>query len=272
MQDRVLTSVVTHEYFNQARVMIKSFLRYNEGYDVVLFADDDIGLEGVETVSINEPKFERKDVVKFSRIEMIRAQCHLELLERGYKSVLYCDSDIYFTRTFPLYAKSVFTPHHIDSVGKCNPRWIMDDGFFNIGIYWLVNDEATITFLKILDMMSQKLEKGYNTKPSGDAYWQQCLYNYLPLFHRDYIMCNDVGINVAYWNLKERGILTYNDGQYYIGGDIPLICYHFSHWSRKEVMSKYDRSSVKGLGACARLYNEYSTMLEKEKKIQSEYK
>ena len=263
---KVLTSVVTHEYFPQARVMIKSFLKYNKGFDVVLFTDEDIKMEGVKTISILEPRFTREGITKFSWLEMIRPQSHLELFDMGYKYVLYCDSDIYFTNTFPTYRKSMFTPHQVDKIGQCNPRWFIEDGYINIGIYWLVNDEATITFLKILDMMSKKIEHGYNTKPNPTTpiYWQQCLYNYLPWMHKDYILSDDIAINVAYWNLNERGFMTYYNGKYFID-EKEMICYHFSAWAGKDVLSRYKKESVKILGACARLYNEYSKMLEKEK-------
>ena len=263
---KVFTTVVTHEYFQKARVMLKSFLRHNKGYDVVIFADEDIGMDGVKTISINQPRFQREGVTQFERIEMIRAQAHLELFEKGYKYILYSDSDIYFTAEFPRYRKSMFTPHQTDSIGKCNPRWIMDDGFINIGIYWLVNDEATKTFLKILDDMSKKRELGYNLKPPNlKAYWQQCLYNHLPWWHKDYILSDDDGINAAWWNIEERGWVEWTGGKYIMGKSRkPLVCYHFSHWVGKELVSSYKKAIVLGVGT-RRLYNEYEKELEKEK-------
>jgi lipopolysaccharide biosynthesis glycosyltransferase len=156
------------------------------------------------------------------------------IFDLGFISGVYLDSDILVFGSFDPILEAMktasfgFTPHFttpIPSDGlKPNDLTFLQSGIFNGGV-WIFN--KTDSSKQVLDWLVNASEiYGFNDQPNGMFVDQKLICQAAGIFNNYFSAINNIGCNVAYWNLHERSIERIGD-DYYVNSQ-PLVCFHYS--------------------------------------------
>jgi hypothetical protein len=156
----------------------------------------------------------------------------LKFLLGTYENCIYFDPDIILYSTLQYVwqelanSNIVLTPHIIDPVHVDSYPWDQDllrYGGFNLGFVGMRKTEET---MRLLDWWENKcLTSGFNA-PSDGFFVDQKYMDHAHVFFNGVKVLRHKGLNIAYWNLKERLIKRENDK--WVIGDDDLIFIHFS--------------------------------------------
>jgi lipopolysaccharide biosynthesis glycosyltransferase len=258
MNDMIFFTLITNKYLAHAKLMINSFLKYNNGKFVIGLIDcltddlsiyDDIEVIPVESIGIAE--FEEM-TKKYSSIELLTAckPFYFKFLMNLYpnsNSFIYLDADIKFynsimdilnnTRDYSV----LLTPHFLSPQNdELNPsdHDILRNGIFNLGFICINRYKEAIEFNewwceKLVNYSFADLSRGYFT----DQLW----VNFAPAFLAKLKILRNIGLNVSNWNLHER-FIDIKNGSYLINGNENMIFYHFSNFKleRPDILAGYN--------------------------------
>jgi hypothetical protein len=281
MNDFCIFTIISKNYISQARVLMKSFLKFHPGVKTfVLLADkadgyfvpeeepftvieaDSLGIEDFDSFSFKYNIVEFNTAVKPFFFDYLFSVC-------GFRKVVYLDPDILIMRALSgLFEKLdkysiVITPHIMSPLPDdgCSPKDIdiLKGGIFNLGFIALAKSGSSDRLLswwkdRLYDKCLQAPISGY----AVDQVWMSLI----PCFFDDYFVLKEPGYNVAYWNLHERSIAK-KDGQYYIN-DEPLYFFHFSGIDPNNLdnISKYqNRFRAKDITELGELFETYKSRL-----------
>ena len=226
-KDRCMFCIISQGYQKKYQVMLQSFLKYNKGWDIVLFYPGKIDIPGVtQQIDITQDLkgYPNEYSLKY-KIWSYRAEATLKCLQK-YNNVLYCDSDLMFYDLLPDFQQTTFTLHLLHGFTLQLFDKYCRTGFINTGIYFAKADIQTMHWFEFAKELFKRADL-VNTHHRGAQMWDQVLYLYMPWsgFNK-YAIDNHDGINVAFWNLHQRK-LSKKDGKYFVN-EQPLVCFHFS--------------------------------------------
>ena len=273
-------TIIACNYLPFARVLARSFSRHHGSRMRVLVIDD---LE--EVIESGSEPF---DVVRLDALDATLAELHamaamysvLEfatslkplflryLLDQGEGPALYLDPDILITSPLEGVASAtdqgvVLTPHllsALDADGSLpDERSILVAGTYNLG--FVAVGQRSRPFL---EWWEARLRRECVVDVAGGLFVDQ---RWIDIAREmfEFAVLRDPGLNVAYWNLQQRG-LREEDGTYFVD-DGPLRFFHFSGYSCDEphLLSRYQgrnpRTILSSHPVLRRLCDSYAGLL-----------
>lgn len=223
MSKKVLVCCAMGErYAKLTKHMIGSFVKHNPDWDVMEFYDGDLK-------SLLPAEFQ--GFTDFECCEIGRFYALQKALE-DHDTALYCDGDI---RWYDRYTASghgmVLTPHYLTKEAKKGNRHLeWRTGFVNTGLIEMSKTDET---QEIFDCIFNEVERDRSRILFKGRLWLQHFMHMIPLYGYDCVYSDDIGLNVAYWNLMrgDRALIKRGDGYIVVAVDgrlAPLKCFHFS--------------------------------------------
>lgn len=220
MNDKVILGIaIGDEYTKKTDKMIESFLRYNKEWDVAKIYNEEL----------NEYLPEKfKNDLPFNKCEIGRWCLILELLKK-YKTVLYCDGDIYWYDKYDIQPGEIsLFPHCLTKKAISKYPRLNFGGIFNIGIMQFSNKRV----IDLLSLVINDLTKNTEHYLYDKKIFSQVIPNSFPFLSYDVNLVKDPGYNVAHWNLKRNDrILCNKNGKWIIkfeNKEYKLRSFHFS--------------------------------------------
>lgn len=149
------------------------------------------------------------------------------------KVFMYFDPDLFFYNEVQLLEKELgdhsilLTPHIMQPVPMGHDPFenvFLSYGIYNLGFLAVNADENTI---KMLDWWEERtIHLGFDA-PARGLFVDQLWMNFVPVFFKNVKLSLHTGLNVSYWNMRER-VITGKNGKYTINNTDPLVFYHFS--------------------------------------------
>lgn len=221
----VFNIIASERYKPFAEVTKESILRYYPGAQIL----------------IQEPTSDKAWVStqhesETANVLASRPACILDLFEQGYHTVVHLGADVvFYTDPRSFISNNVGSiaaaPHLLDLPRTANEsRWISLTGILNSDVVIYRNYPETLAFLKWQKQMLA--EVCASDVHNGHFYDQQYLQMAMTL--PSFCLIEDVGVNVAYYNMHEEGRpLRREDG---------LHCFQFSGYDIKRplTLSKYN--------------------------------
>ena len=249
MSKCILAVAYGEKYEMMADVMIDTFLKYNNSYNVEKIYGSKIKVPAACT--------QNGKITPFDACEIGRWIAIRELLEK-YDEVLYSDNDIWWYSQYkPLNAGIILSPHFVTNKGKWNCRQSQfRAGIYNEGIIYCNGNDGK----KACDYIIQEtsLNKNRLLSPTTGQLWLQYLEPCLTEIGIDCKIDNNPGNNVAFWNLVSGDrSLEKHDDKYFVkcnNIEYPLQSFHFSSSSINE-LPKISETGHK-------LSKEYTEMME----------
>ena len=235
-------TIVAGNYLHHAHSLMRSVRRHApEARRVVFLCDriqnpasypnDDFELIQIEALDI--PSFASM-AFRYSVVELctaVKPFCANHILS-DHDNALYFDPDIkLFASPVQIvgeldHADILLTPHLLEQVNdnaRPNEIDILRVGAYNLGFIGLTKSDNTHRFLS---WWQQHLTHRCVVAPNTGVFVDQKWIDLVPgLFSKVLIMRNP-GLNVAYWNLRQRE-LSKQKKHYYVNGE-PLVFFHFS--------------------------------------------
>ena len=153
----------------------------------------------------------------------------------------------------------IFTPIPLD--GKTpGENSFLNFGLYNLGFIGLSASDETD---KLVNWWKERTYKqGYNKVEDG-IFVDQLYINLVPIFFKGVYVLNEMGYNMAPWNLHERYLLQ-KDNVYWVNEKDRLCFFHFSSFkinSDELPVHFYNRYHLKDRPDLQSLYEEYNTDL-----------
>jgi glycosyltransferase involved in cell wall biosynthesis len=179
------------------------------------------------------------------------------LMDRGFDTILYADSDIHFFADGGPFVASIgaadflVTPHLMSPLPFAEP-WtrstmghLATAGVLNAGLFVARRTPGARLFIENWSRLC--VGPGAFMSELGGTHEQQ-FFNWVYAFSDNVRLCRDPRVNVAYWNLHERpvrwGGLDGRDANVWYLDDQPIVCFHFSGfaWDRGRLSDYDDRA------------------------------
>jgi glycosyltransferase involved in cell wall biosynthesis len=191
------------------------------------------------------------------------------LFRQGYQKVVYLDPDILVLRPLDIVldaldrANIVLTPHLVEPLPLDDkiPTEIniLQAGAYNLGFIGLAAGAETE---RMLAWWSRRLEEFCFNEVSKGLFVDQKWIDLVPGLFDGVHVLRHPGLNVAYWNLREREI-TQQDGQFFAKGE-PILFFHFSGYDtdRPTIISRHlSRYTLEEYPVVAPLFEHYTKLL-----------
>lgn len=282
----VAGTIIAKNYVSYARVWARSFLAQHPGARVtVLLADRNDGyldpagepFDLLEAESLGIPEFRRMafryDVMELSTA--VKPAFLQRLFETGNEDVaLYFDPDILVlgpvtSALEALQTSNVaLTPHALSPIPVDGRRpseaAFLVSGAYNLGFVGLHRSAEST---RLLMWWRDRLVRGGASAPEKGLFTDQKWIDLVPAFFAGVEIVRDPCLNVAYWNLHERGEIRLAAGRYLVGAR-PISFFHFSGFlpTRPNLLSKHqDRYRLEELSRATRaLFEEYAQAIGQE--------
>lgn len=284
-QKEAACTIVTKNYFAKALTLAHTYLHHNPKSKLYLLAADDAPSNQLfidsRVVIINLSKLAQsypiltKMSFEYPAMSLI---CTLKYFllnhlieDLGYERAIYLDSDIYVAGSLaPQFKKLVqapilVTPHLLDSSFHFederipNEHSILRTGVFNTGFIGVSKSEVGKNFLK---WIRRRVSAHCKHDIAEGHYYDQNLFDYVPVYFPECHIVRDAGCNVAYWNLHEREI-SLEKSIYKVNGE-PLIFFHFSGYdpaNPHQISTHQMRFSLQSNPSLKRLFDVYRASL-----------
>lgn len=239
----------TFGYLAKARVLAKTFKKYNADYEFALIMIDvepegfvfDIADEPFDTVyHIEDMGLENYESWMFGLdvVELctaVKGPFLKKFTEMGYDKIIYLDPDIaVYNSLSPIsdlldLNSIIVTPHQVtpeeeEIAIKDNEIAALNYGVFNLGFLAIRNDAIG---KKLANWWSDRLlEYCHDDLPRG-LFVDQKWFDLVPAMFDGVYILRDPGYNVASWNLSHRKISITNKC-IYVNGIFPLRFYHYT--------------------------------------------
>jgi len=260
MKSDLIFTIVTKSYIPIANILGDSVLKNqpNTDFKIIVVDEDDknsiksfskFDLIPLNVLEINDFK---SITFKYNLTELctaIKPVCFEYLFSLKYKNIIYLDPDIYVFSDFEsIYNKLkdysiCLTPHLLFPEIEYSGFWpqgaILASGIYNLGFIAL---KATTNSYSFLKWWAKNLQDSCYNERSDGLFTDQKWIDFCPVFFPDMIILQELGANVALWNIHERKIIEI-DGKYYInkrlGKDNDIIeqlnFIHFSNFNFSEL-------------------------------------
>jgi len=244
----IFFTVVTTNYLPFAVSLLDSAKHFHPEFEFCICLADYLTNEEIASndlmqrypiIQLHELGVEEFDFITQNYNPMQLANCSKVLFAKHFleqqqiDQVIFCDSDTYFFGKLPFSTTNegeiVISPHftHPPSVDmKRQELEVLNAGLYNGGFFKLKKSPETNNYIAWLRERSVK-ECIYDFKRG--FYGEQLWLNLVPLYFKNVAIEDNVGINVAYWNLHERNI-SWRDGTFFVNDNVPLCFFHYSGW------------------------------------------
>ncbi len=281
----VAGTIIAKNYIAYARTWARSFrAQHPDARVVVLLTDRNDGVldpafepfELLEAEALGIPGFAamafRYDVMELSTA--VKPAFLEWLLASGGEDVaLYFDPDILVLAPLtPVLealgrANIVLTPHALSPIPVDGRRpteaAFLVSGTYNLGFIGVRRSHETT---RMLSWWKERLVRGGASAPEKGLFTDQKWIDLVPAFFEGVEVLRDPSLNIAYWNLHERGAITRAGAGYLVDG-APIRFFHFSGFvpARPDLVSKHqDRFRLGDLSEAARqLFAEYADALRR---------
>ena len=202
------------------------------------------------------------------------------LNDQDVNSIIYLDADIYLfsplTSILKLLGDTqsnlssiILTPHIIgvnefkDEVSK-NISFLTY-GTFNAGFFAIKKNKEGKNFVQ----WWKRMLKDYCViNHNRGLYCDQTWLNLVPIIFKESLcILQDIGYNVAYWNIDyERTISCNNKGKYIINNNSELVFFHFArfrYYDEKNILPELPFTEFPNGSIVQRIYHDYRTHLKK---------
>ncbi|PIS11038.1 MAG: hypothetical protein COT73_06090 [Bdellovibrio sp. CG10_big_fil_rev_8_21_14_0_10_47_8] len=261
-----LLTAATVDYVSQAVVTFKSARRHNSFQSFHIFVADAvpesmtairevlgrdaewIHLFGPEDLGPAAPRylqtFEYYNPFEVSNVAKYTGVLHVLKKPDAADACVYIDADTLFLGDiFPLIQTEAKTavylsPHLLGPLTGESEHEILVHGWINTGFSVFRRDNPK-TF-SILEWLIDRISHRGFCAPQLGMFVDQLWASSLPFIFREHVtICRYAGLNVAYWNLRER-VLTMR-GEEILASGVPLLMFHFSGFLPKnpEKLSKH---------------------------------
>lgn len=233
-------TICSNNYLSQALSLRQSLSKYYPNNELkIVLADinscnvsNAIEIKDIITDDLLQELIERYNIIEFNTA--IKPFVFHYFFQQGTDKVIYLDPDILFFNRMDDIIHSldqysfVLTPHITELINNKDIYHLLlgtiNTGTFNLGFLGLSNNKEVDKFIDW--WCSHMTEYGHNNIVNGQFYDQK-LFNLIPAISTNYKIINDVGCNIAEWNLHERALSSANDN-YYVNST-PLKFFHFSN-------------------------------------------
>lgn len=241
----LFATIIARNYHAQAEVLARSLLRHHSGATLaVLIIDGDepdretFAHPSVEVALLGdlpmEPSELHRMLICYNRMEMataIKPWFLRLLLDRGGDIVCFLDPDIVVYSPFDDIlrtaesAEIILTPHALTPFPRDGlfpeELTILRGGVFNLG--FIAVGQASRPFLT---WWHQRLTTDALFDMTIGLFTDQRWVDFVPVLFK-HAICRDPGMNMAHWNLHERGVRRVN-GTVVTGSGRPVRFFHFS--------------------------------------------
>lgn len=194
------------------------------------------------------------------------------LEERNAAKVLYLDPDIQLyqplTNVFDVLDNAhvaltphIYTPIPLDGK-KPAEHTFLNYGIYNLGFAGVSRGTEGLRFIRWWKNITYS--QGY-FRPEEGIFVDQLPINLAPLFFKGVHILEDMGLNMAPWNLHER-YLTEENGRYLVNGATTLKFFHFSSFKPDVAelpLFHYNRFTLAGRPDLQQLYADYNSRIKK---------
>ena len=243
----VCFTVCNIAYLPKALVLAESYFKYQKQKILIYICDRKINLPSFSSIAeikwiedlslpnIYELAF-KYDITEFST--SLKPYITTKLLEE-FKKVIFLDPDtclyhdvdpiLEMLNNYPI----VITPHYTTPEPETYPNCdvgMMRFGSFNLGFYAVKKSLEAKSFLDWWDKRCQRF--GFFETQFGlstDQKWVSIAPCFFPNLHISF----NLGLNVAFWNIRERQISVTSNGEYKVNNTYPLIFFHFSSFDEE---------------------------------------
>jgi len=240
---------------------------YNEAIDYAKFPFTTIPIKDIEP-NINSLS-EKYNIVELNTC--IKPQVFKYFFENYTdKQVIYFDPDIVIydsLQEFNLPFESsdiLLTPHVLSPVPldrkKPNENTFLNYGLYNLGFIGVQKSEESIKFIHW--WKERTYSNGFDQVGDG-VFVDQLYINLVPIFFKKVHIIDDMGCNMAPWNLHERH-LTKKSGLYKVNSKESLKFFHFGSFKlngNELPVQFYNRFFLKDREDLHELYAEYNEKL-----------
>ncbi|MGE0639754.1 MAG: hypothetical protein AB7G12_00755 [Thermoanaerobaculia bacterium] len=282
MTERAICLTVGRQFRAAASLLIRSLRRHHPEVAIVVLASRRVELERsiedtVRRIDL-EPIAQSRSGLGFRYGERalaiaLKPQLLLQVLETGCSAAIHLDADM--LALAPLDELFAFvdrhavtlTPHSLSPQPDSDNRrelGLLRSGVFNGGVIGVTARPAAVRFL---EWWRDHLEGDCRLAPAEGLHDDQRWLDLVPGAFEGVGICRDPGVNMAYWNLRERGLVLAGDGWRTGDGGVAKLA-HFSGFdaNRPDVVTRHDPTiTVDNLGVDPRLFREYANWLQQEK-------
>ncbi len=251
-------TIIANNYLAFARTLMESVAaQHPEFLRFVLFVDETDGFvdPGQEAFTVHHSSVlaipqNRLFHLKYRVLELATAvkPYYMQFLFERYDiaQLIYMDPDIMlFNRLTPVldalaHKSIILTPHltaPVSDTGHPDEREIMQAGAYNLGFIAVRRARETDA---LLNWWTGRLYNDCIVDVERNLFVDQRWVDLVPGMFTGVEILRDDGLNVAYWNLVHRRILTRRD--HYVVNGVPLRFFHFSGFDPEnpEVLSRHE--------------------------------
>jgi glycosyltransferase involved in cell wall biosynthesis len=270
-------TIVSPNYRHFARVLMDSLRRQHpewERFVLIVGGDATLHREGedfttvpLEALPLPHP---RQFTFRYTILELntaVKPWMFEHLFARGYQRVVYLDPDIFVYSPLveldaaPPETFMTLTPHLTGSIegdGHPSERAILQAGTYNLGFLSVSRRPPLSRFLA---WWQEKLEFRCVVDIARGLFVDQKWMDLVPGLFPDVAILRHDGYNVAYWNLRQRTVVSAG-GKTTVNGQ-PLRFFHFSGIDpvQPESVSKHDNLTLDDAGDARTLIESYAAAL-----------
>lgn len=280
MSKKIAFTICSNNYLGQAKILTDSLAQYSPDYLIYIILCDkkhhtiNYSLFHAEIVEV-----ERLDIKNFTWmtknyniVELntaIKPFAFQYFLKQDVNLVCYFDPDICIYHSLNIIEKELvnfnilLTPHSFAPLAidghVPNDTTFLNYGIYNLGFCALKNNCETD---KMLTWWCNILEKNCYNLPAKGLFVDQLPINLVPLYFDGVKVSKNKGLNVSWWNLHERKVVTKIDGSYLMDNGDKLCFFHFSNYKLSNpneisIPQRYSRSILSEDCFLSNLYKDY---------------
>jgi hypothetical protein len=243
--------------YSQCRLAVESAVRWNPDCDVFIGCVEPLG-SGYTEITMKEDGFTCWGKAEAARL----------LVRLGY-TVMYLDGDTfsygpmdYAWLCMEKGVSMLLFPHHLRPLSQSKDLSLANValvGNYNAGMFG-----ASPKALPFLTWWAEITKRKHESSPERGIFMDQGWLRFAPDFDDWTFVCRHPGYNLAYWNVDEREVSSF-DGADYLVGEQELVVAHFSGMEKNlppGVLSKYRRGEPVALDSPEwQLFSEYQRLL-----------
>jgi hypothetical protein len=242
-KNNILFTICASNYLAQAITLGDSLIEHNDDYEFIIFLIDEIPqilknvnfiYDIIEIKNIGIPNVrefnEKYNITEYSTA--VKPFCFTYLFNKKFEinNITYLDPDILIFNKLTIMEDMLktndilLTPHFFSPIYDDllpSEQTILNAGLYNLGYISLKRSENTFDFLK---WWSHKLHNFCKIDLCNGLFVDQLWVNFVPIYFKNVGIIDNLGYNMAYWNLHERNI---NQGNLVNNND-ELVFYHYS--------------------------------------------
>ena len=221
-KDAAICNVCSLKFLPQTLTMVESLLKYGGDYDIHIFLSDVVEGEGsklclaypnINFHFINQYASEQvlDNALLLSDIEFntsLKAIALEYVLNTTALKTFYCDADLFFVHDLEYaiglldHHHIVITPHHINFGSDANDFMMCRTGVFNSGFIGAHGS----TGLAFAQWWAKKSIAYCMLEPEEGLFVDQKWLDIAPALFDSVLALRHPGYNVAYWNIRDRGL------------------------------------------------------------------